>query len=78
MKWTVELSADQLKFIDARLGHLKDAAGRLGRKDWTTLAMGALTSIIIGAALPPDSARELFSLAGRLLAWIVEVARALP
>jgi hypothetical protein len=75
---TVELSADQLKFIDARLGHLEDAAGRLGRKDWTTLAMGALTSIIIGAALPPDSARELFSLAGRLLAWIVEVARALP
>jgi hypothetical protein len=75
---TVELSADQLKFIEARLGHLEDAAGRLGRKDWTTLAMGALTSIIIGTALPPDSARELFSLAGRLLSWIVEVTRALP
>ncbi|HEV3456075.1 MAG TPA: hypothetical protein VHG32_05915 [Thermoanaerobaculia bacterium] len=75
---TTELSASQLKFIEARLGHLEDAAGRLGRKDWTTLAMGALTSIIIGTALSPDSARELFSLAGRLLSWIVEVAHALP
>jgi hypothetical protein len=60
----------QLQFISARLAYLEDASKRLGRKDWLTLAVGVITNIVVGVALAPDAARELFRMAGRLLGWI--------
>ena len=64
-------SEAHLAFIDIRLKHLEEASSRLGRKDWITLAIGALTNIIVGAALAPEAARELVRTAGALLGWIV-------
>jgi hypothetical protein len=67
---TGQLSNEQVRFVSSRLKHLEDAATRLGRKDWITLAIGALTNIIVGIALAPDAARELLRMAGRLLGWV--------
>jgi hypothetical protein len=60
----------QLRFINARLAYLEDASKRLGRKDWMTIAVGIVTNIVVGAAFAPDTARELFRMAGQLFGWI--------
>ena len=70
-------SPDQISFIDSRLKHLEDAANRLGRKDWITLAMGTLANIVVGVALAPEAARELLRAAGALLGWVTGSARLL-
>lgn len=68
-------SPDQIAFIDSRLKHLEDAANRLGRKDWITLAMGTLANIVVGVALAPEAVREL--LRPQALSWAgLRVARA--
>jgi hypothetical protein len=73
-----DLDAKQRDFIEARFRYLQDAASRLGRKDWITLALGVLTNIVVGAALSPDAARELFRTAGRLLEWLMPGTGLLP
>ena len=60
----------QLQFINARLAYLEEASKRLGRKDWLTLAVGIITNIVVGVALAPEAAREIFRMTGRLLGWI--------
>lgn len=37
---------------------------RFGRKDWIHLALGVITSIVLGAIFPAETARELFRFAG--------------
>lgn len=71
-------SQAEAQLIDARLKHLEDAAGRLGRKDWITFAMGTLVNIVVGVALAPDAARELLRVAGSLLGWIASGVPVLP
>jgi hypothetical protein len=66
-------SAEQLKYLDARFDYLDDAATRLGRKDWIVIFVGSLTNIIVGLALTPSIARELFHIAGTVLGWIVKI-----
>ena len=69
---TQEFSDDQKHYLDSRFIHLEEAAGRMGRKDWITLAVGILTNIVIGLALSPSIARELFRIAGSLLKWVIK------
>ena len=71
LKSTGKHSGEQLKFIDSRLKHLEEASGRLGRKDWITLAMGTLANIVVGLALAPEMAKELVRTAGSLFGWVV-------
>lgn len=75
---TSQLTKEQLEFIDGRLRHLEAASSRLGRKDWISLAVGVLTTIAVGVALAPDSARELFFIAGKLFSWLVHNVPSLP
>jgi hypothetical protein len=75
---TNRFAGPQVQFIEARLKHLEEASRRLGRKDWITLAIGALTNIIVGVALAPDAARELLRMAGGLLGWISSGFPSLP
>jgi hypothetical protein len=63
-------TSEQRAFVNARLDYLESAAHRLGRKDWITLALGVMTNIVIGVALNPEAAREMFRLAGQVLAWL--------
>lgn len=69
---TANLTQAQLEFVSDRLSHLEESAGRLGRKDWITLAIGALTNVIVGVALAPDAARDLLRTANGLLGWVVK------
>ena len=69
---TSNLTQAQLEFVSDRLSHLEESASRLGRKDWITLAIGALTNIIVGVALAPDAARDLLRAANGLFSWVVK------
>ncbi len=75
---TQNLTAEQLRFTNARLTYLAEAAQRMGRKDWVLLAVGTLTNIVIGAAFAPPAAHELFRVAGEMLNWIVHHRLFLP
>jgi hypothetical protein len=68
---TQSFTPEQTKYIEDRLHYLKEASERMGRKDWITLTVGVLTNIIVGVALAPDAARELFHVAGQVLQQIL-------
>jgi hypothetical protein len=40
--------------IMARLDYMRDSSERLGRKDWTLLAIGAGTSLVVAGVVPPQ------------------------
>jgi len=60
IKQTYALSEAQVRVLDAKLDYLIDAAGRLGRIDWREVFAGAILSLIITAALPPEAIRHIF------------------
>ena len=49
----------QMRVLDAKLDHLVDATGRLGRTDWRGLFFGTMFAFVLTAALPPESARHI-------------------
>ena len=57
---TYGLSETQMQALDQKLDYLIDASGRLGRKDWLNAFIGVTLGYILGAALPPESARTTF------------------
>jgi hypothetical protein len=56
---TYSLSQEQIRALDAKMDYLITASGRLGRKDWLTVYIGAILSFILGAALPSESVHGL-------------------
>jgi hypothetical protein len=66
-----DLSERNATLVAQRLDYLIEASNRVGRKDWINLLLSVLVGIVISAALPPDSARELFSFAGQVLHQIL-------
>jgi AcrR family transcriptional regulator len=56
---TYSLSEEQMRVLDAKLDHLVDATGRLGRTDWRGLFFGTMFAFVLTAALPPESARHI-------------------
>ena len=68
---TNEFSETQKKIIDARFKHMEEAATRMGRKDWTSLVIGNLVSIVITLAFSGDSTRDLFRFAGEVVRKIL-------
>ncbi len=75
---TVTLDQEQTKFVEMKFDHLESAAQRIGRKDWLTFALGILTNIVVGLALKPNVARELFRAAGQVLSWLLQSQQFLP
>jgi hypothetical protein len=59
-KRTYSLSGTQMRVLEAKLDYLVDAARRLGRIDWRNVFAGAILSFILSAAVPPESARDIF------------------
>jgi hypothetical protein len=57
---TYSLSEAQMQALDAKLDYLVDAARRLGRIDWRTALAGVILIYVLTAALPPESARDIF------------------
>ncbi|MEX2119728.1 MAG: hypothetical protein WD847_09045 [Pirellulales bacterium] len=69
---TTEIGAEHRRFVEDKLNYLKSAALRQDRKAWMHTAIGVLMSIVIEAALPPEKARELFRMAGRLFTGVFQ------
>jgi hypothetical protein len=70
VKKTYALSEDDMQALEARLDHLGDAAGRLGRLDWRTVVAGTLLTAIVEAVLPPEATRDVLLMLLRSLAHL--------
>ena len=55
---TYELSEDQVQALEAGLDEIRDAAGRLRRRDWLAYVAGTLT-ILEATVLPPETTRHI-------------------
>lgn len=65
-----DLTAEQLDFVVRKLDEMSEAANRLGRRDWTNLAIGMLTNVIVSATLGSDASKFLFHAMSTSLAWL--------
>lgn len=66
------------ELIEARLNYLVEASERVGRKDWINLLISVLVGIVVSAALPPETTRELFRVVGIVLREILSKQIFLP
>jgi hypothetical protein len=57
-------AADEADAVERGFAYLKEAADRMGRKDWLNILIGGLISLAIGLALEPEKARGLLRPAG--------------
>lgn len=55
----VELSFEQRLYVSRQIDYLRNAAGRLGRKDWLMLALGTVSNLAVGLALDASQAGPL-------------------
>jgi hypothetical protein len=56
---TYSLSEAQTRFLEEKLDDLAAATDRVGRKDLLLMAAGLMLSYVLGAALPPEAARDI-------------------
>jgi hypothetical protein len=56
------LSVEQLGVLNAQIGYLIDAAGRLGRTDWRGVFFGVMLSFFLASAFPPESVSKFLLL----------------
>jgi len=73
-----DISGDVLERIDANLTYLLESAERLGRKDWLNVAVSVVVNIIVTAAVPPETARHILTVAGSVLTWVLGGSPLLP
>jgi hypothetical protein len=59
-----EFAAEQGAAIDREFAYLKEAAERMGRKDWLNILLGGLFGLAVTLALEPEKARDIMRLAG--------------
>jgi hypothetical protein len=57
----LQLTADQGTTIRADMDYLKEAATRVGRRDWTEIAMGVIGGWVLSSALPPEKVSEIWA-----------------
>jgi hypothetical protein len=55
------------ELVESRLNYLAEASERVGRKDWINLLLSVLVGIVVSAALPPETTREIFRFVGQVL-----------
>ena len=63
---------EQLDLIDRKLSDIEAASQRLGRKDWITYVVGALTSLCTTAAFSDEARKTLFISANEAFRWLFE------
>jgi len=78
VKETQHLSAAQAAGLEKAVVGAKEAAGRMGRKDWVLLFYGSMVTFVITAAFAPDQARHLFDAAVHAIQSIVHTVPLLP
>jgi len=55
------------ELVEGKINYLIESSGRMGRKDWITLLVGALVGIVSAAYLPPETTRDIFRFVGAVL-----------
>lgn len=75
---THHLDEQKHAFLESRLVYLEDAAHRQGRKDWLHTAIGVLFTVVMGLAMAPDQAKEVFRFIGNVLQAILKTPPLLP
>jgi hypothetical protein len=63
-------SPEQRQYLDNNFDYLKNAAKRMGRKDWMILFVGQLFNTALMLALNPSIAQNLFRIAGTIFKWL--------
>jgi hypothetical protein len=56
-----ELTAAQLERVEEKFEDIKEASGRLGKKDWWTYTIGALTTLFVASTVTPDVANHILT-----------------
>lgn len=59
------------ELVESRLNYLVGASNRVGRKDWINLLLSVLIGIVVAAAIPPETTREIFRFVGNVLSQIL-------
>lgn len=75
---TRDLDEQEHAFLESRLGYLAEAAHRQGRQDWLHVAIGVLSTVVVGLAMAPDQAKEIFRFVGSVLQAILKTPPLLP
>ncbi|HEX8559012.1 MAG TPA: hypothetical protein VF668_12970 [Pyrinomonadaceae bacterium] len=65
------------ELVESKVNYLIESSGRVGRKDWITLLVGALVSIVTAAYLPPETTRDIFRFVGAVLRNILQEGQVL-
>jgi hypothetical protein len=78
MLMTQQLSQENAEFVANRLDYLEEASTRQGRQDWLHTAIGVLFTIVVGVALAPNAAAELFRFFTTTFSSLLSGTRALP
>jgi hypothetical protein len=64
------LRPEQIELLDRKLEEIRDAATRMGRKDWVNYVAGSLTSVCIAGAFAPEVTRNVFHVVNAAFAWL--------
>jgi hypothetical protein len=64
-------SGEQAALVQNEIKTLLDASERMGRKDWTNLAIGAIVSLGLQLALPPETVKQAFQILKEALTGLV-------
>jgi hypothetical protein len=66
-----ELSDQQIADIERGIDELKEAAQRVGRKDWRIMLYGTAFNMIVSDLVPPHIVQNIFTMAFHSLAYIL-------
>jgi hypothetical protein len=68
---------EDVAFIKTKLAEAEEARNRLGRKDYVTYFMGAMTAIVIRLAVTPETAGSVWNFAVKHMAELASAASSL-
>jgi hypothetical protein len=72
-----QLTSSQAEAIHDGFEEIKTEMNRYGKKDWVNLATGLLFNIMVGSALAPSAARDLYNMFVTAVAPLLDVAHRL-
>jgi hypothetical protein len=59
---TLDLTAEQTKQLEGKLLYLQEATERMGRKDWRTIAIGTMVTLVTEAVLPATEVQHILTM----------------
>jgi hypothetical protein len=75
---TKQLREEQTEHLESQIQYLKEAAGRMGRKDWLNILFSSLVTIVVAGVVAPERANELFGVASSLFQPMYQFILQLP